>query len=136
MKAPEDIQIKANKAKISKGEKKPESEEEKQRSAGIWDVTEIKMTVRGRKKREWKKGIEGQKEREKEMRGGEKKWGYLPAVRDRFLKKALIHKQLQINHRGSISQMNSCWEYPTAYESLLSPLQKLNCTSLLDFYIQ
>ncbi len=28
---------------------------------------------RERKKREWKKGIEGQKEREKEMREGEKK---------------------------------------------------------------
>ncbi len=29
--------------------------------------------MRGIKKREWKKGIEGQKEREKEMREGEKK---------------------------------------------------------------
>ncbi len=47
---------------------------------------------------------------------------YLPAVRDRFLKKALIHRQLQINHSGSIFQMKSCWEYPTAYESLLRPL--------------
>lgn len=46
---------------------------------------------------------------------------YLPAVRDQFLKKTLIRRQLQINHSGCIFKMKSCWEYPPQHMSLFTP---------------
>lgn len=63
------------------------------------------MTVRSEiKKKNWRSG----QRQTIEMRPFSL---YLPAVRDRILKKALIHEKPQINHSGSIFQMKPCWEY-------------------------
>lgn len=93
-------------------------QKKKQRSDG---ANKIEVTVRGEKRENGRRVLRVKKQRgEREKREMRPLSFYLPAVRDRFLKKALIHRQLQINHSGCIFQMKSCWEYPTPHESLNS----------------
>jgi len=96
---PHDKQIKKNNQQVRE-ETSPQKK--KQRSKG---ANKIEVTVRGKKRENGRRVLRVKNREVREKREMRPLSFYLPAVRDWCLKKALIHRQLQINHSGCIFQI-------------------------------